>query len=95
MSNKYLIVLGADDGFTLYEDENDNYNYEKGQYSTIDLRWNDRTTTLTIGERKGAFPGMWKNRVFHLIRVDKNEGTEPADRAKTIHYTGQRMQIKW
>jgi alpha-D-xyloside xylohydrolase len=91
------IYRGADGGFTLYEDENDNYDYEKGQYSTIDLRWNDRTTTLTIGERKGTFPGIRKNRVFHLIRVDKNEGTglASADGAKTIHYTGQRMQIKW
>ena len=90
------IYRGADGSFTLYEDENDNYDYEKGQYSTIDLRWNDRTTTLTIGERKGTFPGIRKNRVFHLIRVDKNEGTglASADGAKTIHYTGQRMQIK-
>lgn len=91
------IYRGADGGFTLYEDENDNYDYEKGQYSTIDFRWNDRTTTLTIGERKGAFPGIRNSRVFHLIRVDKNEGTglASADGAKTIHYTGQRMQIKW
>ena len=91
------IYRGADGNFTLYEDENDSYDYEKGQYSTIDLRWNDRTTTLTIGERKGAFPGIRKNRIFHLIIVDKNEGTglASADDAKTVHYTGQRMQIKW
>jgi alpha-D-xyloside xylohydrolase len=102
------IYRGADGNFRLYEDENDNYDYEKGQYSTIDFRWNDRTATLTIGERKGAFPGIRKNRVFHLIKVDKNEGTglgtglASADGgaaanggAKTIHYSGQRMQIKW
>ncbi len=31
------IYPGADGSFTLYEDENDNYNYEKGVYATIDL----------------------------------------------------------
>ena len=32
------VYPGADGKFTLYEDENDNYNYEKGAYSTITLR---------------------------------------------------------
>ena len=29
------IYRGADGDFTLYEDENDTYNYEKGAYATI------------------------------------------------------------
>jgi alpha-D-xyloside xylohydrolase len=29
------VYEGADGEFVLYEDENDNYNYEKGAYSTI------------------------------------------------------------
>ena len=32
------VYPGADGSFTLYEDENDNYNYEKGVYATIPLR---------------------------------------------------------
>ena len=35
------IYRGADGDFTLYEDENDNYNYEKGAYATIPLHWDD------------------------------------------------------
>ncbi|MDR1896111.1 MAG: DUF5110 domain-containing protein, partial [Prevotellaceae bacterium] len=51
------IYPGADGEFTLYEDEFDNYNYEKGIYSTITFHWNDKNRSLTIGNRKGDFPG--------------------------------------
>jgi alpha-D-xyloside xylohydrolase len=54
------IYPGADGEFTLYEDENDNYNYEKGLYSTIMFTWNDAANTLTINDRNGNFPGMPK-----------------------------------
>ena len=47
------IYEGADGEFTLYEDENDNYNNEKGMYSTIEFKWIDAKRTLKIGERKG------------------------------------------
>ena len=52
------VYPGADGDFTLYEDENDNYDYEKGVYATIPMHWDDAAHTLTIGERKGTFPGM-------------------------------------
>ena len=50
------IYAGADGSFTLYEDEGDNYNYEKGVFATIELRWDDATRTLTIGEAREASP---------------------------------------
>jgi len=33
------VYPGSNGSFTLYEDENDNYNYEKGDYSTITFNW--------------------------------------------------------
>lgn len=54
------VYPGADGDFVLYEDEFDNYNYEKGLYSTITFHWNDARKTLTIGECKGNYPGMLK-----------------------------------
>jgi len=51
------IYRGADGDFTLYEDENDGYNYEKGVYATIQFHWDDAKQTLGIGERKGEFSG--------------------------------------
>src|SRR5438876_4349640 len=68
------VYPGADGDFTLYEDENDTYNYEKGKYATVPVRWSDATRTLTIGERKGLFPGMLEKRTFHLVFVKENHG---------------------
>ena len=85
------IYPGADGSFTLYEDENDNYNYEKGAYSTIDFHWDDANRRLRIDARKGTFPGMLKARTFHAVVVGKGHGvgvevTENPNRA--ISYQG-------
>ncbi len=90
------IYRGADGQFTLYEDENDNYNYEKGKYATIPFSWNDAKQTLTIGERKGQFPGMLQGRTFHVVFAGEHHGTgisaqENAD--KSVHYTGQQVAV--
>ncbi len=69
------IYPGADGEFTLYEDENNNYNYEKGIYSTITFTWDDAKKVLTIGDRRGEFPGMLSERKFKIVLVDKNKGT--------------------
>ena len=66
------VYQGADASFTLYEDENINYNYEKGAYAMIDFDYDESTRTLKIAERKGEFPGMLKERVFNVIPVSKN-----------------------
>lgn len=60
------VYSGADGDFTLYEDENDTYNYEKGLYSLITFHWDNNSKTVTIYDRKGEFPGMLKNRTFIL-----------------------------
>jgi alpha-D-xyloside xylohydrolase len=55
---RLLVYPGADGAFTIYQDENDNYNYEKGEYALIDLSWHDGSSTLIIGKRKGTYAGM-------------------------------------
>ena len=64
------VYPGADGTFTLYEDEGDNYNYERGVYSTIPFQWNDQKRTLTIGARQGDYPGMLKSRQFDIVFPD-------------------------
>lgn len=91
------VYPGANGEFTLYEDENDNYNYEKGAYSTITFKWNEQTKTLTVGKRKGDFKGMIKNRTFNIILVTKEKGTGMANTAnfdKTISYDGKEKSVK-
>jgi alpha-D-xyloside xylohydrolase len=89
------IYPGADGEFALYEDENDNYNYEKGVYSLIEFYWNNALKTLTISNRKGEFPGMLKKRKFEIVLV--NEGTgigiETQAISKTIDYSGRKMEL--
>lgn len=90
------VYRGADGQFTLYEDENDNYNYEKGTYATIPLSWNDATQTLTIGERKGQFPGMLEERTFHIVFSGEHHGagiSAEANPDKLVHYTGQQVTV--
>lgn len=90
------IYPGADADFTLYEDENDTYNYEKGVHSTITFHWDDARQTLTIGERKGDFPGMLNQRVFRMVVVRANHGVgvepDPAP-DKTIRYSGTAVSV--
>jgi alpha-D-xyloside xylohydrolase len=68
------VYPGADGDFVLYEDENDNYNYEKGAYSVIPFHWDDAKHTLTIGARKGQFPGMIQSRKFRVVVVRNDHG---------------------
>lgn len=91
------IYPGADGQFKLYEDENNNYNYEKGSYATFKFTWNDRSRQLNISDTKGNFAGMLKKRTFNIVLVKDAHGsdegiTEKAD--KTITYTGKAMTVK-
>jgi alpha-D-xyloside xylohydrolase len=90
------IYEGADGEFTLYEDENDNYNYEKGLYSTITFNWNDGSKTLTISDREGSFPGMLTERKFNILIVKpgKMNKMDAEKYDKTIIYKGKRVNVK-
>ena len=81
------IYPGADGSFTLYEDEGDNYNYEKGVYATIPFSWNDKTSSLTVGSRHGSYPGMLVSRQFTFVLPD---GT-----SKNVSYNGESLTIKF
>ena len=90
------VYRGADGDFTIYEDENDTYNYEKGAYATIPLHWDDAKQSLTIGERHGQFQGMLQSRTFRVTFVGENHGvggdaTENAD--KVVTYAGKEVTV--
>jgi alpha-D-xyloside xylohydrolase len=91
------IYHGANGQFELYEDEGDNYNYEKGSYSTILFTWDDLENILIIGDRSGGFSGMPAEREFNIVLVSKNNGTgiEVADNFdQAISYSGNAIRIK-
>lgn len=91
------VYPGADGKFTLYEDENDNYNYQKGIYSTITFSWNNTKKVLIIGDRKGVFPGMFKERKFRIVMVsiNKDTGMNPVEKYdKVVIYDGKEVLVK-
>jgi alpha-D-xyloside xylohydrolase len=82
----------------LYEDENDNYNYEKGIFSTISFFWNDAKRQLTIGKRQGIYPGMPVERTFQIVIVkkDNRNGVELAGTPdRTLPYQGSEKVIQF
>jgi alpha-D-xyloside xylohydrolase len=90
------IYSGSNGSFTLYEDENDNYNYEKGICATIEFRWDDAQHQLTIADRRGDFPGMLKKRTINVVVVSKDHGTGigVAERFdKVIEYSGNEIKV--
>lgn len=79
------VYPGANGSFVLYEDEFDNYNYEKGSYTEIPFIWNDKSHTLTIETRKGGYNTMITNRVFTIVL--------PEGQQKQVSYTGKKISV--
>jgi alpha-D-xyloside xylohydrolase len=80
------VYPGADGSFILYEDEFDNYNYEKGAYTEILMTWDESSRRLTIGSRKGSYPGMLESRKF-IVRT-------PDGKEEIVNYTGKKVSVK-
>jgi len=91
------VYRGADGDFALYEDENDNYHYEKGVHAIVPFHWDDHNGILSIGERQGSFPGMLERRTFRVVFVGENHGVNvpPEDHPdKIVEYSGSKLEVK-
>ena len=91
------VYAGADASFNLYEDENVNYNYEKGFYANIPITWDDASRTLTIGERKGSFEGMLGSRKFRVVVVDPEHpwAYDPDAPGVAVTYDGKPLEVRF
>ncbi len=92
------IYTGADAYFMLYEDENDNYNYENGKYAIIEFKWHDNHQQLIIEDRKGEFRNMLHNRKLNIVLVNESKGkgldvTQYPD--KFIQYNGAKTVVEF
>jgi alpha-D-xyloside xylohydrolase len=93
---KLLVYTGKDASFNIYEDEGINYNYEKGNFSTIPLNYSEGNKTLEIGNRSGKFEGMAVEREIQIYFIEKADAklfnlNSKADR--TIKYNGTLQSI--
>jgi alpha-D-xyloside xylohydrolase len=90
------VYAGADGDFVLYEDEDDNYNYEKGAYATIAMHWDDGKKALTLSDRHGTFPGILASRSFRIVFVRENVGVgleASAQADKVVQYSGKQITV--
>ena len=92
---RLYVYAGRDADFTLYEDDGVTYGYEKGAYATIPIHWDDASRTLTIGARKGSFPGMLESRTFTVVVVDPAHpaGFAPDASGTEMLYDGKPLQM--
>jgi len=91
------VYTGTDANFELYEDENVNYNYEKGAFSTIPFKYDEKTHILTIGKRQGEFPGMLAIRTIHVVWVSKDRKVNLDFNIKpdeVLKYDGSEKSVK-
>lgn len=79
---------GADGAFELYEDDGDNYTYEKGEFAVVKLSWSDQRKELIISKREGTFASLVKERKLNIVFIRPN-----AKIAREVLYTGQEMTI--
>jgi len=87
------VYTGRDAVFSLYEDEGTNYNYEKGRYAIIPMRYDEAKGRLTIGAREGQFEGMLRRRVFRIEWMGKGVDAEQG-KALFVAYDGHAKTIE-
>jgi alpha-D-xyloside xylohydrolase len=90
------VYTGADAAFELYEDDGVSYGYEKGAFSTIPLKWDEKAGTLTIGERAGTYPGMPGSREVRVVFVsgDAPVGHTAEPKTQAVRYEGSPVVVK-
>ncbi|MCQ2606622.1 MAG: DUF5110 domain-containing protein [Bacteroidales bacterium] len=91
------VYAGANGEFTLYSDESTNYNYEKGAFAMVTMKYNDADKTLIIGDRQGSYKGMVEkqkiNVVYQTKEIASNLSFDSNHIAKTVEYTGKQVVI--
>jgi alpha-D-xyloside xylohydrolase len=85
------VYPGANATFTLYEDDNETYAYERGEHATCELRWDDAAKTLHVGARQGTFPGLVAERRLNIVLVGGPNGSA----SKAVSYQGKTLDVSF
>lgn len=81
---------GADGNFSWYLDAGDGYGYENGEYTVVNIKFNNATKTLTISDMEGSYPNMADARTLQIKFVSEGKATE----VTTISYVGKEMTVQ-
>jgi alpha-D-xyloside xylohydrolase len=92
-----VVYAGANGEFSLYEDDGTSLGYQRGAFSRIPFRWDERAGTLTIGAREGRWDGMPERRQFRVRLVSAARPSAlDSDRAAgvAVAYDGAQKVVK-
>lgn len=84
------VYSGADGEFCLYEDDGNNYDYESGLFSEINMKWDNKKRVFTINDKCGKFGDKKSGRNIKVILVSKNGIFE-----REILYDGDKKVVKF
>jgi alpha-glucosidase (family GH31 glycosyl hydrolase) len=79
------VYPGADGEFLLYEDDGKSFNYRKGEWIGVRMKWNDAKRVLTLELAKGS-------RMLAPARREIEVKVQPTSR--TVHFEGKRLEVK-
>ncbi len=89
-----VIYSGKNAVFTLYEDDNETYDYEKGLYSIIDIQWNEKKREVTFSDLKGGLSPKLHSRTFNVkVYSHKMDGTVSKSK-QSVTYTNKKKTVK-
>ena len=90
------VYTGRDAHFTLYDDDAVTNAYERNEFSTIPITWDEASATLTIGSRSGQYSGMAAHRSFRVVIVSP-DNPQPFGREDgniTVDYDGRERRVE-
>jgi len=85
------VYTGKDAQFALYEDDGVSYGYERGQYSTLPMSWDEQARVFTLGTRTGSYPGMYGEREIRVHLV----GSESVEPVVSFIYDGSCHEVRF
>lgn len=90
------VYPGRNGEASLYSDDGTTYNYEHGECAWLPMRWDNASRVLTLGARKGSFPGMEQQRRFAITVVGPGRGVGEAvsRNGKEVTYDGAAVRVR-
>ncbi len=88
------VYTGADARFSLYEDDNETYAYEKGHYNEIQIAWNEKLKEIQISKIKGDKESLLDERVFNFKVISRNGKNGRSVQVRKVVYKNEPVSFK-
>lgn len=89
-----VIYAGNSARFVLYEDDNETFKYENGQYNTIEIIWNEKSKEIIFSEVKGNLKPILDKRIFNIKLIDVDNKNTRIEKNKQITYINKAVRLK-